>query len=90
MRSEAGNYTCRIKPPNPDNSTNSSVTVIVQCKSQSCVTRPLLGFVGYMLYHLVRRRIHGKNTPSNDGLGVNAVSVLEISQQSYAMVTSRC
>ena len=30
------------------------------------------------------------NTPSSDGLGVNVVSVLETSHQSYAMVTTRC
>ena len=59
MRSEAGTYTCRTKPPNPDNSTNSSETVIVQCKTQLCVTRPLLGFVSYMLYHL--RLFEGKD-----------------------------
>ena len=52
MRSQAGTYTCRTIPPNPDNSTSSSVTVVVQCKSQSYVSRPLLWFVSYMLYHL--------------------------------------
>ena len=35
MRSQAGNYTCRTSPPNPDNSTSSSVTVVVQCKSHA-------------------------------------------------------
>ena len=31
-RPEAGNFTCVTFPPNPDNSTSNSVTVIVQCK----------------------------------------------------------
>ena len=61
MRSQAGTYTCRTTPPNPDNSTSSSLTVVVQCKTQSCISRPLLGFVSYsyMLYHL--RWFKGKN-----------------------------
>ena len=31
-RSEAGMYTCRTNTPNPDNSTNTTVTVVVQCE----------------------------------------------------------
>ncbi|CAI8037260.1 hypothetical protein GBAR_LOCUS20824, partial [Geodia barretti] len=30
MRSQAGNYTCRTSPPNLDNSTSTTVTVVVQ------------------------------------------------------------
>ena len=33
MRSQAGNYTCQTSPPNPDNSTSSSVDVVVKCKN---------------------------------------------------------
>ena len=34
-RSEAGMYTCRTNTPNPDDSTNTTVTVVVQCESMS-------------------------------------------------------
>ena len=34
-RSEAGMYTCRTITPNPDDSTNTTVTVVVQCESVS-------------------------------------------------------
>ena len=34
-RSEAGMYTCRTNTPNPDDSTNTTVTVVVQCESVS-------------------------------------------------------
>ena len=34
MRSQAGNYTCVTQPPNPDNSTSATATVVVQCKPQ--------------------------------------------------------
>ncbi|CAI8052043.1 Hemicentin-2 [Geodia barretti] len=35
MRSQAGSYTCRTSPPNLDNSTSTTVTVVVQFLSQS-------------------------------------------------------
>ena len=36
-RSQAGSYTCRTSPPNDDNSTSTTVTVVVQCESQFVV-----------------------------------------------------
>ncbi|CAI8041763.1 Hemicentin-2 [Geodia barretti] len=35
MRSQAGSYTCRTSPPNLDNSTSTTVTVVVQSLPQS-------------------------------------------------------
>ena len=37
-RSEAGMYTCRTNTPNPDNSTNTTLTVVVQCESARVVS----------------------------------------------------
>ena len=34
-RSEAGMYTCRTNTPNSDDSTNTTVTVVIQCESMS-------------------------------------------------------
>ncbi|CAI8034958.1 hypothetical protein GBAR_LOCUS19631 [Geodia barretti] len=32
MRYQAGTYICRTSPPNPDNSTRTIATVVVQCE----------------------------------------------------------
>ncbi|CAI8034956.1 hypothetical protein GBAR_LOCUS19631 [Geodia barretti] len=38
MRSQAGTYICRTSPPNPDNSTSTTVTVVIQYLPTACTT----------------------------------------------------